>query len=80
MTIKTKFNIGDEVWVIHNNKPICAMVHSIIITYRSTMPKEEYYLSLNSNFLSYPSNLGERSIIFKPTELFKTKQELLKSL
>lgn len=31
MTIETKYNIGDEVWVMYNNKPTCLTIAAMDI-------------------------------------------------
>lgn len=64
MTIETKYNIGDEVWVMsYSNHPYCDRIVSISI---------ESDLSIMYNF----SSLFSR----EENELFPTKEELLKSL
>lgn len=64
MTIKTKYDIGDEVWLMsYSSHPNCARIVSIII-------KPD--LSILYHFLFF----GNR----EEKELFRTKEELLKSL
>ena len=64
MTIETKYNIGDEVWLMsYNNHPHCGKIVSIII-------KSD--LSILYHFLFF----GNR----EEKEIFPTKEELLKSL
>lgn len=69
MTIETKYNIGDEVWVYYNMMP-----EKMIITHinfychkRGTLKTEIRYVLNNA-------------IAFKERSLFPTKEELLKSL
>jgi hypothetical protein len=64
MTIETKYNIGDEVWVMsYNNHIHCDRIVSISI-------KSD--LSIMYNF----QNMFSR----EEKEIFPTKEELLKSL
>lgn len=64
MTIETKYNIGEEVWVMTLNKtPICQRITKIYILGDST---------IKYSFL----NIGDREEKY----LFPTKEELLKSL
>lgn len=64
MTIETKYNIGDEVWVMsYSNHIYCDRIVSISI-------KSD--LSIMYNF---PTLLGREE-----KEIFPTKEELLKSL
>ena len=67
MVIKTKFGIGDKVWIMENNKPVCVDVYSVLIKAIKGFPQFEEYEILNS-----PRK-------FKLSELFSTKQELLES-
>ena len=64
MTIETKYNIGDEVWLMsYNNHPNRGRIVAIII-------KSD--LSILYHFLFFGSR--------EEKELFRTKEELLKSL
>lgn len=69
MTIETKYNIGDEVWIYYNMKPIKMVVTHINIycCKRRTLETKIRYV-LNGN------------ISFDERVLFPTKEELLKSL
>lgn len=69
MTIETKFNIGQEVWFAEENEPKSDIILGIEVNiYKGTRTTE--YLFAND---SYPYGLNE-------SELFHTKEELLKSL
>lgn len=70
MTIETKYNIGDKVWFIEENKPESDVILSIEINVYKGECIIEYYLFANGN---YPYGLNE-------SILFPTKEELLKSL
>ena len=64
MTIETKYNIGDEVWVMsYSGKPFCVRITSITI---------------HKDFLImyHFVNIGDR----EEKHLYPTKEELLKSL
>ena len=69
MTIETKYNIGDEVWVYYNMKPQKMTVTHINIycSKRATLKTEIRYVVDNA-------------IAFRERPLFPTKEELLKSL
>lgn len=64
MAIETKYNIGDEVWVMsYNNHPHCVRITSISI-------KSD--LSIRYHFRDFFDR--------EENELFRSKEELLKSL
>ena len=71
MKIETKYNIGDEVWFMKENKPIKRVVDFIEIIAASVTSK---------SFIQY--GLKMEGLIERVTEsrLFLTKEELLKSL
>lgn len=76
MEIKTKYNIGDEVYFIHNNKVNNSRIKSIEVTcisnYDALYPTEPkvvitYHVMINNTrYCEY--------------DLFKTKEELINSL
>jgi len=66
MKVTTKFNIGDVVWYVSDNKVNKLDVTGVVIDVDDTGTKIEYYLH-------YDIKLTEE-------ELFKTKEELLESL
>lgn len=68
MTIETKFNIGQEVWLIKNNKPQTIKVSCIEIIAASVVSKP---------CIRYGCGNFER---YAESHLFPTKEELLKSL
>lgn len=68
MTIETKYNIGDEVWFIKDNKPQTIQVFCIEIIAASTVSKP---------CIKYGFGNFER---YTESHLFPTKEELLKSL
>lgn len=71
MTVETKFNIGDVVWLMKENKPTTRVVSFIEIIAASTT---------SECFIQY--GLKVEGIVERVVEnhLFSTKEELLKSL
>ena len=69
MIIKTKYNIGEEVWFMEENEPTSDVILSIEINLYKGKQFIEYLFANDS----YPYGLNE-------SELFSTKEELLKSL
>lgn len=67
MEIKTKFNIGDKVWTIYNDKVQTITINKIKIECSSSQPIITYMQDYVSDY-------------FDEKKLFKTKEELLKSL
>lgn len=68
MKATTKFNIGDQVWLIIDNHAVRRDITRIIISFESPDTCE----------VSYSLHYGDTEI---PEEtLFRTKEELLKSL
>ncbi len=68
MTATTKYNIGDKVWIIHDNRALRSDIRSIIISAESP----------NAFEVKYSLHYGESDI--PEDKLFSTKEELLKSL
>ena len=82
MTIETKFDIGDRVFYVEKNKVKESIITDIeiivglkkeagMINYdniKASIKREIYYVDMN------------RDLKFHPRWLFKTKEELLKSL
>lgn len=72
MKIETKYNIGDEVWIIdHNQKVVCTRIDDIHIEYKSYTPFDDEAL-----LIVYIIGGRERREKF----VFPTKEELLNSL
>ena len=71
MQIKTKYNIGDKVWVIVNNKPTELLINSIEIFIHDM---GQYRIGYSIWYVD-KKNEG-----FEETQVFPTKEELLKSL
>ena len=68
MTIETKYNIGDEVWFMHENRVHKSKIGAIYITLYDDMRVVKY--SFGNYILEFKEN----------EELYRTKEELLKSL
>lgn len=65
MTIETKYNIGDEVWVMYNGKPHLWKIDKILTGFSKYAWHIQYRFSC---------------LYFHEHECFPTKEELLKSL
>jgi hypothetical protein len=71
MKIETKYNIGDEVWLIWEHKVQSAKIDSI---WNITVnPEISVIYQLNMKWHDAP-------LLFKENALFPTKEELLRSL
>lgn len=73
MTIETKYNIGDEVWFMHDNKAKRGTIIKIDVSLERDMNSQYVGKSVQySIFNMHCPYIG--------THLFHTKEELLKSL
>lgn len=70
MKIETKYDMGQEVWVIYHDKPTKGIVGRIDTTHIGSFSQILYYLNFGQNV----------PVIRKECSLFPTKKELLKSL
>jgi hypothetical protein len=71
MEIKTKYNIGDEVWVANIfREPIEVEVYGIVAEVKDSNVLIDYHVGLDKNGCA----------LRKEELLFPTKEELLKSL
>lgn len=76
MDFKTKFNKGDKVWYMNNNKPAEVIISAIEIFYVATNQDRISYNAtdvINPNTWLDHTSLGE-------DVLYHSKEELLKSL
>lgn len=73
MTIETKYNIGDEVWFMHDNKVKTAIIITIGVFVEIDMNSQ--YVSNSIQYGLYNFNHP-----YIENQLFPTKEELLKSL
>jgi hypothetical protein len=76
MTIETKYNIGDEVWLMWYNKPVQTQVKQV-----KTLTKEVYKFCIKifkETTIEYV--IKEDSALIPECKLFPTKEEWLNSL
>ena len=76
MTIKTKYNIGDEVWFMNANKVSTMKVWDIDIQIRTSFDGQYVY---GDYYRVYYYDFGSHNKV-NESDLFPTKEELLKSL
>lgn len=80
MKIETKFNIGQEVYFMCNNKAQCAEVLEIDATV-SHSSKEYSALKTKCSYeVNFRNTVGGGCKFYEESELFASKEELLKSL
>ena len=81
MQIKTKHNIGDEMWFIAHNQ-ICNMhIFSINVQILEGLPhSESYVFDLAEQFIIPSGCEDKRFLTLNESAVFPTKEELLKSL
>lgn len=72
MEIKTKFNLGQKVYLLWNNKVVCPQIDSIIVRVIA--------LGGGEKDISIVYELDELDKRFDEEVLFATKEELLQSL
>jgi len=71
------FNIGDVVWLMHDNAAVCGSIAKMFyvknvscVDFETISTNEKYYVSVNGKIVDS----------FDAKKLFRTKEELLKSL
>lgn len=69
MKIKTKFDVGDDCWVMFADKPKNMLVSSVTVEVDENEIKTEYTLGDTNSELKYTDDM-----------LFDTKEDLIKSL
>ncbi len=74
MTIKTKFNEGDRVWLIHKNTPTQKTIRSIVVATGGRL------VGVPSPLIRYDFREHDCKGEFPEKELYPTKDKLLKSL
>jgi hypothetical protein len=77
MTIKTKYNIGDEVWVIVENRAQCLRIEGMAVSTFAEIFDENGKLMSYMVIIDYYLEDGEW---VNDIRCFPTKEELLKSL
>jgi len=81
MTIETKYNIGQEVWFMWDNRPTCQRIAAMEV-YVGKQVLPSYYVEpyeIDAIKMEY-SDVIPYNRIFHEYQLFPTKEELLKSL
>ena len=76
MEFKTKFNIGDRVWYIKNNKPTEVRITAIEIFYMGT---NQDHIKYNATDIINPITWIDHINLFE-NMLYCSRAELLKSL
>lgn len=71
MTIETKYNLGDEVWFMCENKVYVSFIEDVRVKRNNKTTKIEYMVESMQK-----KDFGLK----KESDLFPTKEELLKSL
>jgi len=71
MTFKTKYNVGEEVWVMRSNNPTCVKISAIAIGC--------YGVGIENTNINY-SFLGVSSESYRENKVFPSKGKLIKSL
>ena len=66
MEVNTKFNVGDQVWLVESNKVVMRIIDKLVINCEGETVDIKYSTNGSNNI---PEHL-----------LFKTKNELLESL
>ena len=66
MEVNTKFNVGDQVWLVESNKVVMRIIDKLVINWEGDTVDIKYSTNGSNNI---PEHL-----------LFKTKNELLESL
>lgn len=71
------FNVGDKVWLMHNNAAVCGAIAKMFfvrsvscVDYESVSENEKYYVSVDGKVIDY----------FDLKYLFKSKEDLINSL
>lgn len=71
------FNLGDKVWLMHNDGAVCGSIAKMFyvrtvscVDFETVSDNERYYVSVNGK------SIGD----FEKKDLFETKGDLLKSL
>lgn len=71
MNYETKFNVGDTVWLLHNNKAVFGTVWKVTVTKNGTHTggAEQVFFEVGGRHTDEPAE-----------NLFRTKQALIASL
>lgn len=80
MIIETKFNIGDTVWIMCDNKPYCATVTMIMTKHLCPEDSEEIKKAVKYGLGWSILTKSSRMEFIGESKLFSTKEELINSL
>ena len=82
MTIKTKYNIGDEVWFLEDSKAKSGKVTGLRFSYGIGEYFGEVITHVGQTYVNYflRGDFIHSGCIFEEKFLFPTKEELLNSL
>lgn len=75
MEVKTKYNIGDEVWTMLNNRPHCFRIAEIEVVQNSLRTFVRNVEQTNTCTRNNPQRL-----YFLDSNCFSTKEDLIKNL
>jgi hypothetical protein len=75
MKIETKYDIGQEVWFMWNNKATHRKIVGVIVGKDNEQQSEEYDIAGLED-----DDMTLCDVTFKCEDIFQTKEELLKSL
>ena len=81
MEIKTKYNVNDYVYIIHNNKIIHKKISHIDIYVKEALNKKIIPLiEYTIDFENSTGRLGDNYTTRLESEIYSSKQELIESL
>lgn len=82
MEIKTKFNIGDEFWIMKDNKAISKKVEKIQAETFKDSKTDKYYPAIEYGVYVFRGGSLDQSYweYFNESECFASKKELIESL
>ena len=76
MKVETLFNAGDRVFILHNNKIANVPIYSIDIKQSKDLIEVKYWFKYDNAFAIFGYDLISK----QESELFETKEKLIKSL
>lgn len=79
MRVKTKYNVGDGVWVMKDNRPQKFIVNGLKIECCSGLYSGTLHI-IDSPVITYDIGSRMSPLVYNEIYLFPTKEELLKSL
>ena len=79
MKIETKYDIGDEVWVMKDNRPQKFIVNGLNVECYSGLYRGTLHI-IGSPITTYDIGSRMSPLVYNEIYLYPTKEELLKSL